>query len=165
MLNTVQTLEEKADFLRSYYLPMLRALPADAPRKWGKLSQQGVIEHLADSVRIGNGRDLHDCDLTEAHIEKMHDFIRSDKQFRENTVNALMPAEPPALRCNNKEEALAELQNELDAFFAMFADDHERLVTNPFFGDLDYELWVRLLYKHAWHHLRQFGVEMAPPAG
>ncbi len=157
-------LEEKADFLRNDYLPMLQALPANPPRLWGKLSLQGAVEHMADSVRIANGRDLHDCDLTEAHMERMHDFIRSEKPFRENTINALLPAEPLPLRCASIEEALAELQNELDAFFALFADDHERLVTNPFFGDLDYELWVRLLYKHAWHHLRQFGVVPASPA-
>ena len=160
----MQTIEEKADFLRNDYLPMLRALPASTPRLWGKLSQQGVVEHMADAVRMANGHDLYDCDLTEAHIEKMHDFIRSEKPFRENTVNALLPAEPLPLRWDTKEEALEELQNEMNAFFDLFADDHARLVTNPFFGDLDYELWVRLLYKHAGHHLRQFGMDVALPA-
>lgn len=143
---------------------MLRALPADVPGRWGKMSQQGMIEHMADAVRMGNGRDLYDFEGTEAHLEKMHDFIRSEKLFKENTVNSRMPAEPQPLRLDTKEEAVAELEEELSAFFDLFADDHERLVTNPFFGDLDYELWVRLLYKHAWHHLRQFGVETGLPA-
>jgi hypothetical protein len=31
-------------------------------------------------------------------------------------------------------------------------------ITNPVFGDLDYGLAVNLLYKHAVHHLKQFGI-------
>ncbi len=143
---------------------MLRAVPANTSGKWGKLSFQGMVEHMADSVRIANGRDLHDCDATEAHLEKMHDYIRSDKPFKENTVNPFLPAEPAPLRWDVAPEAITELEEELWAFFDLFADDHQRLVTHPVFGDLDYELWVNLLYKHAWHHLRQFGVEAELPA-
>lgn len=155
-------LEEKADFLRRSYLPLLQAIDPVQPPLFGKLSAQGAVEHMSDSFRIANGRELHDCDAPEERIEKMHAFVRSDKPFREGTPNPMLGTEPAALRWASMGDALAELQDEVNAFFDLFAQDRHKLVTNPIFGDLDYELWVLLLHKHAWHHLRQFGVR---PAG
>ena len=82
----------------------------------------------------------------------------SDKPFRDNTPNSRMPDEPPPPRHPDLQEAFGELQTELDGFFDVFAQDKSRRITNPAFGDLNYEEQVQLLWKHARHHLRQFGV-------
>jgi hypothetical protein len=47
-------------------------------------------------------------------------------------------------------------------FFEVFEKDTALVTRNPFFGDLNFEQNVQLLYKHSLHHLRQFGVE--PPS-
>jgi hypothetical protein len=153
------TTDQKATFLREEYIPLLRTLSPDTPMRFGKLSQQGVVEHMADSVRIGNGKDLHDPMFPPDVIEKSRSFMLSDKPFREGTPNPLMSPEPPALRHPSYDDAIGELEAEFADFFDLFAQDREKLVTNPFFGELNYEHWVHLLYKHAWHHLRQAGVE------
>jgi hypothetical protein len=84
-------------------------------------------------------------------------FLESEKPFRENTPNALMPEIPAPVRNPSKEEALKELKNEIDFFFSVFEKNNLQVTRNPFFGDLNYEQNVQLLYKHAMHHLKQFG--------
>ena len=49
-------------------------------------------------------------------------------------------------------------KNELDYFFEVFRANEHLTTINPIFGELNYELNLQLLYKHAVHHLRQFGV-------
>jgi hypothetical protein len=88
----------------------------------------------------------------------MQAFLQSDKPFKENTPNKLLPDEPAPAVHDNIQDSLNELQAEIEHFFKEYAQDPEKVVTNPFFGHLDYDMQVQLLYKHAWHHLRQFGV-------
>jgi hypothetical protein len=88
----------------------------------------------------------------------MQAYLMSEKPFRENTPNALMPETPIPVKHASVKKAIDELQSELDYFFEVFKNEPGKKVTNPFFGELDYEMSVRLLHKHATHHLRQFGV-------
>lgn len=151
--------QAQADFLKNDYIPLLQTLTPDATRKWGKMGVQQMIEHMADSFRIASGRMPQELITPEEHVGKMQDFIRSDKQFRENTPNRLMGDEPQPHRLPSISAATTELQSEIDYFFEVFNSKPDHIILNALFGMLNYELWVRLLYKHAWHHLRQFGIE------
>jgi len=82
----------------------------------------------------------------------------SDKPFKENTVNSLMPEVPAPVKNPSVQEAINELQNEINNFFFTFEKNKFQTTRNPFFGDLNYEENVQLLHKHALHHLKQFGV-------
>ena len=86
----------------------------------------------------------------------------SEKPFRENTVNPLMGAEPAPLHFKTIQAAIGALQQELIYFFEVYEKDPRMVIRNPFFGDLNFEQNVQLLYKHALHHLRQFGVDVLP---
>lgn len=153
------TIQEKAQWLQHGYTKQLAALPADTAGKWGKMNVQQMIEHMADYVRIANGRTPMDV-VTEADmVPRMQAFLMSEKPFKENTPNALMADTPPPVRHSTKEAAIAELQEELDHFAHVFATDNGRKIANPFFGALDHDMQVQLLHKHATHHLRQFGAE------
>ena len=57
-------------------------------------------------------------------------------------------------------DAIAELQIEIDYFFEVYNGKPELRMTNPFFGNLNYEEQVQLLHKHATHHARQFGLDV-----
>lgn len=153
----MEVLEQKAEFLRSGYTPMLSVLAADAPRKWGKMNVQQMIEHMSDYVRIASGRTPMEIITPEEKLPRLHLFLASDKPFPENTPNVLMPETPNPERHATKQDAVTELQQELDHFFAVHGQEAGRKTANPFFGMLDYDLQVHLLYKHAMHHLRQFG--------
>jgi hypothetical protein len=156
----MENLEQKAQFLREEFTHGLAETDADTPRKWGKMNLQQMIEHMADYVRIASGKMAAPNVTPEDVLPRMQKFLDSEKPFPENTPNVLMPAEPTPAKHATKEEAIAELQAEIDDFFAVYEQNEGKITANPFFGDLDFEHQVQLLHKHATHHLRQFGVEV-----
>lgn len=148
----------KLAFLQKEFPRLLSNIDPSTPPRWGKMNVQQMIEHFSDSVRIANGRDPKDCITPEENIPKMQAFMMSDKPFKENTPNPQMPETPLPCRWERIEDAVGELEQELNEFVDVFDQDKTKVITNPFFGDLNFEQWTQLLYKHAVHHLRQFGV-------
>ncbi|MBX2904425.1 MAG: DinB family protein [Taibaiella sp.] len=155
----MENIQQKARFLKTEYTEVLHDLDANAPRKWGKMNVQQMIEHMSDYVRIASGRTPMDVITPAENLERMQSFLASEKPFRENTPNALMADDPAPTRHETKDEALSELQGEINYFFDAFAKDPSKTLNNPFFGVLNYQQQVQLLYKHATHHLRQFGMD------
>jgi hypothetical protein len=152
---------EKENFLRTKLVTYLQRLNPDTKPLWGKMNVQQMIEHYAgDAVRNANGRLKIDKMVTPPeNLNRMREFMLSDKPFKENTKNPLMSEEPAPLRYKTVQAAIGALQQELIYFFEAFEKDPKLVTRNPFFGDLTFEQNVQLLYKHALHHLRQFGVE------
>lgn len=152
---------EKENFLRTKLVSYLQQIdPATAPR-WGKMNLQQMIEHYSrDAVRNASGKLVFEKIVTAPeHLPRMREFMMSDKPFKENTRNPLMNVEPPTLYFKTVQAAIGALQQELIHFFEEFEKKPQLITRNPFFGDLNFEENVQLLYKHAIHHLRQFGVE------
>ena len=154
----MENIPQKAQFLRYEYADKLRQLDIDAPRKWGKMNVQQMIEHMSDYVRIGSGRTQAEIVIPEEHLPKMQAFLMTEKPFRENTPNSLMPDEPLTVRHADIKDAIQELQEEINYFFEVFSSTPDFKAIHPFFGQLDFDKSVQILHKHAWHHLRQFGV-------
>jgi len=154
---------EKENFLRTKLVTYLQRLNPDTAAQWGKMSVQQMIEHYAgDAVRNASGRLKIDHIMTPPeNLGRMREFMMSNKPFKENTKNPLMHEEPAPLRYKTVQAAIGALQQELIYFFEAFEKNPDLVTRNPFFGDLNFEQNVQLLYKHALHHLRQFGVE--PP--
>lgn len=152
---------EKENFLRTRLVTYLQRLDPSTPPLWGKMNIQQMIEHVAgDAVRNASGRLKMDTILTAPdHLERLREFMMSDKPFKENTKNPLMGEEPAPLRYKTVQAAIGALQQELIYFFEAYEKQPDLVIRNPFFGDLNFEQNVQLLYKHALHHLRQFGVE------
>lgn len=150
---------EKENFLRTKLVRYLQQLDPSTPPQWGKMSVQQMIEHFSDAVRIANGRLTFDTIVTPSdRLQKMRDFMMSDKPFRENTKNPLLGEEPAALRYKTIQAAISDLHQELIFFFQVFEKSPGLTTRNPLFGDLSFDQNVQLLYKHAIHHLRQFGI-------
>lgn len=152
---------EKENFLRTKLITLLQRLDPATPPRWGKMSVQQMIEHYGgDAVRNANGRLKIETIITPPEqLDRMRDFMMSEKPFRENTKNPLMGEEPAPLRYKTVQGAIGALQQELIYFFEAYEKNPAMIIRNPFFGDLNFEQNVQLLYKHALHHLRQFGVE------
>lgn len=153
------TIQDKAHFLQSEYTGKLSGLPADTPARWGKMNVQQMIEHMSDYVRIASGKTPAEIITEPDMVPRMQSFLMSEKPFKENTPNSLMPDTPPPVRHATKEAAIDELQAELEHFSEAYNNDKHLKIANPFFGELDYDMQVQLLHKHAIHHLRQFGIE------
>ena len=152
---------EKENFLRTRLVPLLQQLPPDSASRWGKMNVQQMIEHLAgDSFRTASGRLVFEKILTAPEqLARMRAFMMSEKPFKENTANPLLGVDPIPLRFKTVQGAIGALQQELIHFFETFEKNPLLITRNPFFGDLNFDENVQLLYKHALHHLKQFGVE------
>jgi hypothetical protein len=160
----IMTNAEKADFLRQRFIPLLKQIPSDTTPQWGKMTLQQMIEHFSDSVRIASGKTAYtDFIFPPEQLQKYRDFILSEKPFRENTPNPLMPEVPAPVINPSAEEAISELQKEIDFFFSVFEENNLQVTRSPFYGDMNFEENIHLVYKHALHHLRQFGVTVIDP--
>jgi hypothetical protein len=148
----------KYKFLKEEFTPLLKKLSSTDKGKWGVMNAQQMVEHLAEYVRISSGRLKMEPHFTGEKLEKARSFLMTEIPFKENTPNALMPAEPPPTHQPDMQSAIIELQQELDYFFKAFEEDRTLTTMTPFFGELDFEKNIQLLHKHAIHHLKQFGL-------
>ena len=149
---------EKLAFLKRKFISLLQQIPPDKRPAWGLMSLQQMVEHMRFSVDLAAGKTGYVGDFVSPDPSKMKAFLMSDKPFRENTKNPFLPEEPTALRNHTLQGAIGELQASLIDFSNTFESEPGKRVFNPIFGELDYEGQTLLLYKHALHHLRQFGV-------
>ncbi len=155
----MENLAQKADFLKNQYTKILAGLDVNAPRKWGKMNVQQMIEHMSDYVRVASGRSVLPNVTPAENLPRVQAFLESEKPFRENTPNALMSDDPTPTKHTTKQDAINELQSEIDHFFASYEQEPGKTIPSPFFGVLDFDRQVQLLHKHSTHHLRQFGLD------
>lgn len=150
---------EKENFLRTRLVKYLQQIDPDTSPLWGKMNVQQMIEHYGASIMNANGRLKFDTIATPPDmLDKIREFLMSDKPFRENTKNPILPEDPGPLRYKTVQGAIGALQQELIYFFQAFEANPNLVTRNPIFGDLNFEQNVQLLHKHALHHLRQFGI-------
>lgn len=154
-------MDAKITFLKEELIPQLRRIRSDMPPRWGKFTFQQMVEHLSDSIKAASGRLVNTQLLTsDERLEPMRQLLVSDKPFPKNLENPLFPKDPVPVRNASLSQALSELETELHHFFAIFEENHQLTTLHPFFGELDFRMNVQALYKHALHHLNQFGIEL-----
>jgi len=152
--------EQKWNFISKEYTQLLKDLPGDAAGKWGKMNGQQMVEHVAAFFEVSAGKIKFDLVTPVEHLPKYKEFLLSDKEFRENTKapTSVISEEAQPLRYENMPEALENLQQSITAFEDYFLGDKLKTTLHPVFGELNFEEWVLLHYKHVTHHLRQFGL-------
>jgi len=152
--------QEKLNFLKNNFIPLLKDLPPDAKGKWGKMNGQQMVEHVTGFFKVSSGR-LHLPLVTPAeHLPKFKAFLMSEKEFRENTKAPaqILPDEPLPVRKANMEKAIGGLEISVVEFFSFFSDDPDKKTIHPVFGELNFTEWIQLHHKHVTHHLKQFGL-------
>ncbi len=154
----MENLGTKATFLRNDLVKMLATIDPATKPLWGKMNPQQMVEHMSYAMRQASGKDPYTIVTAEEHLPRMQAFLMSEKPFRENTPNQLLPDEPAPAKHESMQDSLNDLQAEIDHFFHVYGTDPQKTITNPFFGELNYDMQIQLLHKHAWHHLRQFGI-------
>jgi len=152
--------KEKEIFLRKKFVTLLQQLNDTAPARWGKMNVQQMIEHFTDALMAANGKIRLPVITPADKLPRFYEFLLSEKQFKENTKSPVLGDDPAPIRKNTKQAAIGKLQEELIYFFETFRNNPGLKTINPAFGELNYEENIQLLYKHALHHLRQFGVEV-----
>ena len=150
--------EQKLQFLKDDFIPLIKHLAPDAMGKWGKMNGQQMVEHVTGFFKVSTEKIRFPLVTPAEHLPKFKEFLLSDKEFRENTKAPVLPEEPLPLRNNIMQNAVAELEDEVNGFFDYFKGDAERKTSHPVFGELNFAEWVQLHHKHVTHHLKQFGL-------
>ena len=148
--------QDKLNFLSTSFVPLLNSLPADAPGKWGKMNGQQMVEHVSGFFKVSNGKIKFPLVTPVEHLPKYKEFLNSEKEFRENTKAPVLPEEPLPVRFATMQESITDLDKEVKTFMNQFSNDANMKILHPVFGELNFEEWVLLHYKHVTHHLRQF---------
>jgi hypothetical protein len=150
--------QEKFDFITREYIPKLKELTADTKGKWGKMNAQQMAEHVTLFFKVSTGKLRFDLAVPEEHLPKYKEFLYSEKQFRENTKapTSVLGEDTLPLRYASMEEAVNNLQRSIDEFVGFFKNNPGKRTMHPAFGELNFDEWVLLHYKHVTHHMRQF---------
>jgi hypothetical protein len=151
---------EKENFLRTKLISLLQKLKTDTQSLWGKMNARQMIEHMIDVVMVANGKIKLPIVTPADKLPRLQEFMMSEKPFKENTKSPVLAEDPAPLKKHTKEAAIGKLQEEIIYFFEAFEKNPGMKTTNPVFGELDLEMNIQLLYKHALHHLRQFGINV-----
>jgi oxepin-CoA hydrolase/3-oxo-5,6-dehydrosuberyl-CoA semialdehyde dehydrogenase len=144
-------------FLRTRLPSALARLSPDQPPRWGRMTAQQMVEHLAWAFEVSTGRVEVDCGLPPSDRDAMKQFLYRNGPTPQNFMNPVLAAGLPPLRHATLDDARAALDAEVKRFFEERAADREPR-THPVFGAIGYEEWSRSHYKHSYHHLLQFGL-------
>ncbi|QNA44820.1 DinB family protein [Lacibacter sediminis] len=153
-------MQEQLKFLKNEYIQIISKADTSAQPKWGKMNFQQMVEHVAAFFKVSTHKLKFDLVSPPEHMPKLKEFLMSDKQFRENTKapTSIIGEEPFPVHFTSPEEAVAKLEKEVSHFFHFYETNPTATAVHPVFGELNFEEWVRLHYKHVTHHLRQFGL-------
>ena len=151
---------EKENFLRTKLVSLLQKLNTDTAPLWGKMNARQMMEHIIDVVMVANGKIKLPVVTPADRLPRLQEFMMSEKPFKENTKSPVLGEETTPLKKHTKEAAIGKLKEELIYFFEAFEKDPGLKTINPVFGELDFDANIQLLYKHALHHLKQFGIEV-----
>ena len=138
----------------------LAALTEDLKPKWGIMTPQHMIEHLAYTYRIASG-EIQDFEIAtpEKILEKVHNSLYNyapfpqNSQFPELEKDTLAPLQHPDLQT-----AIAEFNTARAAYLSFFKEHPEAKLKNMVFGELNKYEWYLLERKHLNHHFKQFDV-------
>jgi oxepin-CoA hydrolase / 3-oxo-5,6-dehydrosuberyl-CoA semialdehyde dehydrogenase len=145
-------------FLRDTLHAALLTLAPETPPVWGAMAAQQMVEHLAWTFEVSTGRVRVACAFPLAKQQRYKAFLYDNTPTPRGVANPEHASGLPALHHPGLPEARAALVQEVERFFEQQARDPEGRFTHPIFGDITAEEWSRTHYKHAQHHLLQFGL-------
>lgn len=152
-----QTLAAKEIFIKT--IPSLFAtLSSKQTGKWGVMNAQQMVEHVADFFKVSTQKIKFPLLTPIENLPKFKSFLLSDKEFKENTKAPMLPNEAFKERNVQFEDSIKELQQEVDDFFDFFKNSQSLTTVHPVFGELNFEEWILLHYKHVLHHSKQFSL-------
>ena len=141
----------------SEIIPKLDKLTSETKPLWGEMSSQRMVEHLTDTLKIASGKIKFPLEIPEDKIDKMQEFLNSDKPMARGIVVPFAKKDE-ALRNEEIELAIDEFLLEWLDFDEHYAENESRTEAHPYYGQLNYDQWCRLHAKHLTHHFEQFGI-------
>jgi hypothetical protein len=150
-------------FLDHLLLNAVVDLKETSQPSWGKMTAQHMVEHLLWVVEFSTGRREAKCSLPENVVARMKRFLYNNSPTPRDFKNPLLSDNPPLLRFKSLAEAITMLEEELGRFQDLVRVQPEAAYIHPLFGLIATEEWERVLFKHSYHHLLQFGLVKLTP--
>ena len=139
---------------RATIVKRMRLLSTSSTRRWGSMDVTGMLKHLHLSTLMALGEmDVPSANKRAFHMFPLKHLLLYVVPFPKGAPTApkLKPADAASLE--EERAALLELIERLGTGPSEGAGpDH------PLFGPLTWREWGVVTYKHADHHLKQFGV-------
>ena len=150
--------EQKLSFLKNDLIPLFKKINNENTGKWGKMNAHQMTEHVSAFFKVSTQKIQFPLTTPVEHLPKYKEFLLSDKEFKENTKAPVLPEDPLPIHYATIHMAIDDLEKSVNDFFEFFAADPLKTTLHPAFGELNFEEWVLLHYKHVIHHLKQFGL-------
>ncbi|MCX6192531.1 MAG: DUF1569 domain-containing protein [Flavobacteriia bacterium] len=138
-------------------LAVLNSLTPSQKPLWGKMNAQEMVEHLSDMLMMSRGTGNFTIDVDAETIARRQQFLLSDKEMAKN-IAVPFTKELIELRNNELELAVDEFTDEWMNFTEYYENNPSASVIHPYYGDLDFNLWLKMHDKHFMHHFKQFGL-------
>lgn len=131
----------------------IQKLSAANIRRWGKMDMQQMLVHCTVQLKLAIGEipsNTQGPSFMRSGLGKW--ILFSNMPWPKGaTTPAEMNAQLAQFSLVDIEAEKKELLHYLEK-----AKEKEQLQPHPFFGNLNRKEWVRLIYKHLDHHLKQF---------
>ena len=124
---------------------------------WGKMNAQEMVEHLSDMLMMARGTGNFTIDVDAETIARRQQFLLSDKEMAKN-IAVPFTKELIELRNDELELAVDEFTDEWLNFIELYENNPDASVVHPYYGALDFNLWLKMHDKHFMHHFKQFGL-------
>ena len=139
---------------REELITRVHSVTAHSARQWGAMTPDQMLEHLNRALANPLGDLVTKPAFTGVRRRVIKWFALSPMPFPKAKAQTF-----PEFKAEGKydlAEEKAKFRSQIERFAAIGIDGD--FVESPGFGKLTGEQYARLLYKHADHHLRQFGV-------
>jgi hypothetical protein len=129
-------------------------LSPDARPQWGKFTSAQMLAHLNDAMRMATGELATAAKPTPLKRWPVKQLVVYLMPWPKGA-----PTAPELLaRCSQADLATEQAQFKQIADQLATKSASERWPEHPAFGALTHKAWGVLKYRHADHHLRQFGL-------
>ncbi|PZF71244.1 DUF1569 domain-containing protein [Taibaiella soli] len=147
-MKTIYDPEIKAELLRR-----IDQLSENSTRQWGKMNAFQMVRHCALWEEMALGRKLY----KRAFIGRIFGRIALNSLTKdERPLSKGSPTIPDLVITDNGDIAAEKLR--WKTLIEEHANHPEKEHLHPFFGNVTGQQSGQLAYKHADHHLRQFGI-------
>ncbi len=137
---------------------LLTNLSEETAPKWGIMTAQHMVEHLAGTMRLSNGKRAVNRITPIEQLESRRNFLFGPQPFQKNIKPNPGPAVLQELKLINLDAAKIALLNEIQDFLTYFEGHDGLKPMNPIYGELTKQEWIIFHQKHFKHHFTQFGL-------
>ena len=133
----------------------INILHEDSQPLWGTMSVDQMLKHCSLAIKTSQGK----LDLKMNYLMKILGKTLKHKIIYNGDFQKGGPTAKELLI--TRHYVFSKAKSELIRYITVFADQGRDAIpemNHPFFGDLTYEEWDLLIWKHLDYHLKQFGV-------